>query len=777
MVKQIMKTRKKKILELNNEYITDNSGNSMPIILLVFLVVMIIGSAVAYSTSQVFSIVRSEEHNQMTYLAAESALQRSMANLDRYLPREDFATDRGITYNDEEQFIDDLVRALNSDSRSEIINNFTSADGVQVYSDSSMNTADVSLSFSWDGSERTRIGNKLRFPLEITATAKMENGMFKSNGRKAVAVKEYEVWIYNPFELNGAVYTLGDLVVNGGGTSTITGDVYVFGTGFDKPNRMDQYHMGGICAYDSAKLHIEDGSAFTRNLLRVGSFYETGTDKCAIIVDNDVVAQSIQAFGINNDIVIIRDAYTFDDIEMNGADSYIAINGNFFGMNPGDDNFHDTSSAVVNISQMYAYGTVNEYTRSRIVINGYTFINGSTFKMNPDGTANHKLEDVSLAWQGNQPVYIVENKNDTMDYMTALTSRDRNGFSVLLGDIGWSRNERLNEDWATWTEWITEIKSVVAGMSNTLPSTPPAKIKGFCHNAMAANNTLYPSNVDSLEIPGNVICHANVDGLDSQPLNDYYSDSDWWFNKSAVTGIPKGLENMMYLFESHVSVFARKKYPNSFDGDISYNFNSGMIPSGGSTTEFLRIRDALDNIDTSLWSCVVKFPEGGNEEPVDLVQHLEDYYGVPSPTPTPSPEPSPEPDPDPEKFFLIINLNPNRELVISRDKVNGIIFTMGKLTIENGATLNGAVISAGRGYDPVSGVEGSAADSYVLHGERVTRLPRVVEDVNIHNFRNGDYAALVIQNGGNISFPGRDELFDKFELTAIGFKDILKEIF
>ena len=46
---------------------------------------------------------------------------------------------------------------------------------------------------------------------------------------------------------------------------------------------------------------------------------------------------------------------------------------------------------------------------------------------------------------------------------------------MLLGDIGWSRNERLNEDWATWTEWITEIKSVVAGMSNTLPSTPPVK--------------------------------------------------------------------------------------------------------------------------------------------------------------------------------------------------------------------------------------------------------------------------------------------------------------
>ena len=91
---------------------------------------------------------------------------------------------------------------------------------VPVYSDSSMNEANVKMSFGWSG-KYERLGNKLKFPLEITAEAEMENGMFKSYGRKSVAVKEYEVWIYNPFKLNGAVYTLGDLLAKGNGLSTI----------------------------------------------------------------------------------------------------------------------------------------------------------------------------------------------------------------------------------------------------------------------------------------------------------------------------------------------------------------------------------------------------------------------------------------------------------------------------------------------------------------------------------------------------------------------------
>lgn len=747
----------------NNRRVYSNiHGNSMPIVMLVMLIVMIIGSAVAYSTVQMFSIVRNEEHNQMTYIAAESAIERSISNLDRYLTKEEFATDRDITYSSDSQFINDIVGKLNGGD-SQIKNSFN----IPVYADSSINSAEIVMSFSWDGSTYTRTGNKLKFPLQIIATAKMENGMFKSIGRKVVAVKEYEVWIYNPFVLNGAVYSLGDFVAKGSGTSTITNDVYVFGTGLDKPNRMDQYYMGGICAVNSAKLHIQNGSVYTRNLLRVGNFNTPDENECAIIVDHDVVAQGIQAFGINDAIVIIRDAYTFDDIEMNGANSCIAVNGNYFGLNPGDGVFHDTSSAVINTSPRYAGATINEFTQSRIVINGYTFVNGSAFRMD-GGIIGHKLEDVALAWEGNQPVYIDENCDNTEEYLNALRSNsrgERNGFSVLLGNAGWNNITNLISNWELWDDWISEIRSRADGRTNNFTGlSVPARIKGFCHYAVAANNTLYPSDEAHIEIPTSVVCNIanDVNGLNVRPLDGYIHET-WFYSTHASIGIPKGLENMMSFLEGHVHVFSRKEYPEEASGEISYKYNSGMIPgSFGSTTEFLRIRDQLEEIDEDVWDCVFQFHSDDNDvnlTPVNLVDFLEDE-GV-----------------DITDYFLIINLDPDRELIIDRDVINGIIFTMGKIKISNGATVNGSIIAAGMGYDPYSYVKGSAAD---FDDDGNPRLPRVVRNTNIRNFENWDYAALILDSGGgNIHFPGRENLFNQFDETIDGanLKDILEDIF
>ncbi|WP_252891602.1 hypothetical protein [Thermoclostridium stercorarium] len=172
---------------------------------------------------------------------------------------------------------------------------------------------------------------------------------------------------------------------------------------------------------------------------------------------------------------------------------------------------------------------------------------------------------------------------------------------------------------------------------------------------------------------------------------------DWDEYSDMFSGMPKGLEILMSYLKGQVQVFARKDYPASQDSEVSYKFTPGMHEPWnlGATTEFLRIRDALDEIDANRWESVIKF-EGGNNEPVDLVQYIEDNYS------------------DTSKYYLIINLNPEKELIISRDTVNGIIFTMGKVTVENGATLNGAIIAAGRGYDPRNKVGGSAAefDSY-----------------------------------------------------------------
>lgn len=751
------------------------AGNSIPVVLAIILVVMIIGSAVAYNTMQLFSIVRNEEHNQMTYIAAESAIERIMSILDYYLANEDFATDRGITYSNETQFINDIVSKLNAGDAEIIVNH-----NIPVYADASKNGANVNISFSWDGTYE-RIGNKLRFPLEITAAADMENGMFRSYDRKSVAVKEFEVWIYKPFLLNGAIYTLGDLVAKGSGTSTIKGDVYVFGTGLDKPNRMEQYYMGGICATDSAILHIKEGSAYTRNLVRVGTFDEETVRECAIIVDRDVVAEGIQAFGYNDSIVVIRDAYTFDDIEMNGSNSYIAVNGNYFGLNQGDGNFHDTSSAVVNTAPLYSGGYVDGFTQSRIVINGSAFVNGSTFVMEVEsGRAHYQIEDVALAWEGNQPIYKTNPYSNTREYIDDLIARGGNGFSVLLGDVGWTKNEGLSSDWTKWNDWISEIRSRASGRSNTLPIIPD-KIKGLCHHAMAANSKIYFSNEEDFEIPDSIECRIgyNVDGLDPFLLNDYLNP-DWAEYTSRSEGLPKGLSVLMDYLKGHVQVFARKDYPDSVSEAVEYKFNLGMLPGGSSelesTTEFLRIKGELDNIDTEKWDCVIKFREGGGTTPVNLIQYMK------------------EKSLDPTDYFLIINLNPERELIIEQIEtegeeeegeeeedseciINGIIFTMGKITIRDGATVNGAIIAAGRGYDPHTNVEGSAADSY---GEGIPRLPRIVENSNIENFKKWDYAALVFENGGgNVCFLGRDELFDNFteEKDGVKFSEILRGIF
>lgn len=760
----------------NRIRINNYKGSSMPIVMLIMLIVLMVGGAVAYAAVQIFTIVRNEEHNQMTYIAAESAIERTISNLDKYLTNENFAVDRGIAFSSETQFINDIIDELN-DGDPQIANSFN----IPVYADSSLNSADAAISFSWDGLTYTRTGNKLKFPMQVTASASMENGKFRSYGRKAVGVKEYEVWIYEPFKLNAAVYTLGDLVVKGIGTSTITDDVYVFGTGLDKPNRMEQYYMGGVCVVDSAILHINQGSVYTRNLVRVGTFDETGSNKCAVVVDHDVVADGIQAFGINDAIVVIRDAYTFDDIEMNGANSYIAINGNYFGLNFGDQSFHDTSSAVINTSPRYAAGTVNEFTQSRIVINGYTFVNGSTFKMEVDeGRAGHKLENVALAWEGNQPVYLAEDCDNTPDYISVLTSSshgERNGFSVLLGNVGWDNNKNLITDWTTWDDWISEIHGKALGQGRkSYPISVPEKIKGFCHYAMAANNKLYPADVDNIELPSHntIECAVaeDVDGLDRYQL-DPYIKGNWYDDTATDTGIPAGLQEMLGILEGHVSVFARKEYPEALGDEINYNFTKF-----GSTTEFLRIRDLLDDIDESDWDCVIKFGDDGIDNyltPVNLVDFIKDNYS------------------DPEDYFMIINLDPDRELVIDIDPdtgtgtVNGIIFTMGKVSIKNGATVNGTIIAAGRGYDPGSKVKGSAADSFYYDhdGEastpdiKMTRLPRIVENTNISNFKSWDYAALIMQDGGNVHFPGRDALFNKFDEVhgGIEFKEILDDIF
>jgi len=742
-------------------FIDNTTGNSIPLVLLIALVVLIIGGAVAYGSVQVFSAVRGETHSQMTYFAAETALERSMCSLDSHITKEDYAASKNISYTGNEiDFIENIINSLNN-ANSDVIR----TTDVGVYSNG-MDEATVSIEYSWlGGYKREGLGlRKIKIPITISATARMENGIFKSYGKKAVATREYEVWMYRDFKLNGAVYALGDMLA----TTTIgterddtfiKGNVYVFGTGLEKTKRMEQYYNGGICADKKAVLKIVEGNAYTSNLVRAGTFDESdsSSESCAIVVEKDIIAQGIQVFGSGDSIVVLRDAYTFDDIELSGANSYIVVNGNYYGLNMGDGVLHDTSSAIVNIAPRYSQGFNDNYLKSRIIVNGHTFVNGSTFRIKDpvEGTAGHKMEDASLAWIGNEPAYIALNiaPDTTPDnYYAALFSNKSNinGFSVLLQEQ-WDTSLNISN----WRTWINDIKVLFNNYTNSLTNTP-SKIIGFCNNALAANDRIYFSNEDDISIPDydDFICNIanDIDNIGTDFFQKRSIDWDGWAEYTDYfSGMPAALEELKVILQDHVQVFAKKEFNGD---DINYSFTPGFIededsPDDEVSTLFLALADNLKSINTT--SCILKYEVDGETDIVkdvidDLINNFTEQY-------------------EDGKYFIVLNFDPQKELHIARE-MNGIIFSLGKVVIERGGKVNGAVIAAGRGYDPDAKVMGSAAENDAAGNPR---LPRVViggENDNVNEFKNWEYAALVFENGGSIVFPGREELLDAIKTST-----------
>lgn len=763
-------------------FIRSTKGNALPLVLMLILVVMLVGGSVAYSTMQMFTVTRDGYHDQLAYIAAETALEKSIANLQDVITVTGYPGSRGVFFSGNvDIFLNSLIAAINADSA--IYGSYT----IEV--SDSLNDAIVDVDFQRYGTNYVYTGDRIRFPVQITASSNMEDETFSSYGRKAVAVREYEIPVYTKFTLNGAIYTLGDLLVKGGDStaddySNIQGDVYVFGTGLDETNRMQQYYNGGVCATDDSILHIENGSIFTRNLVRAGTFDDSdgaASSSSSIIVDEDVVAQGIQVFGSNDNIVVTRDVFTFDDVEMNGANSVIAINGNFFGLNPGDGSEHDNSSGMVNIAPMY--GTAQAYQESRIAVNGNIYANGVTFRVFDDDItgeteAGHKMESVSMVWRDGKPLHIKEliDDEDQDAYLTELydlnnTGKERNGFSILWkADWEYDSSGGIDTNWELWKDWVTDVREAANYQNNngnpniTIPSAT-AELQGYSNYGISANNTFYKYdrlNLSTSDIKGSDSISINVvnkvAGLGSSYI--HYLDLDqtnWLAYNSEGAGLPAHMKSLMDYLQAHVSVFSSK---TTSTGEYNYNYQMATPTQ----TEFNRIKAELSN--TTVFShdpynrCVVRYDyNGGVVDSHDLNDELVTQFDTDENANTII---------DPEEsyqsfYFLVVNLNPNNEVRIT-DTFNGIIFSLGKVIVEKDASVNGAIIAAGRGFDDDDsgdGLEGSAADMY--DGTK-TRLPRVVignspTDLDtVSNFTSWKYAAIEIENGGDIYYPGNTTL-------------------
>lgn len=775
-------------------FLYDENGSSLPMVMLVGLVVIIICGAVAYSAVQLFSIIRKEAHNQYTYIAAESAIERSFCNLDSIITKPNFATSRGIPYINNDEYVNEILTYLNNVPASDVIKK---SFDVGVYTNMAMNKANVDLKFELNG-DVTDNGNTITIPIKITSTARMVNGLFHSYGRKVVATRSFKVYKPYDFELNGAVYTLGDLVARGNEKSVIKGDVYAFGTGISELKKMQQYYNGGICAVDSATLHIHEGSAYTASLVRAGIFNEPLTSASAkIIIDDDVVAQGIQVFGNNDSIVVLRDAYTFDDIEMNGANSIIAINRNFFGLNYGDFIRHDTSSGVLNVAPVYGQGFFNEFLKSRIVINKHILVNGTNYRIvDPiTGQAGHTTENVGYAWNYSgtfpiSPIYqdVAENESST-NYQTFLRGKKStaNGFSVLINANWGSDAPDLNpaseppnkEEYlvSEAEQWINKIRSSI-GADYITNNVSFNDITGYCSFAIAANNSLYlmdlsPTGETTSEIKripsplsdDTIKCSIaeDVKSISSEDFWDIYCNgtkswTEYTSTSPTDNGVPTGLTELLYKLKAHVYVLAGKSYDENNTSNNVIDYSLAYGPNG---PLMLSIGDYLDSEIPLTNKYVLRYDDSMDQ---NVISELEEKYnddtdgdGVDDVFYT-------------DYFILVLNLDPTVDLIIDKD-MKGIVFTLGKLTIESDdtteTTVTGAVLAAGRGYNPddPKNVIGSAAQ---MHSAAVSRLPRVniTSDPNNSNdnrtlFDSWGYAALELK-GANIEFPGRNDLLDEF---------------
>lgn len=794
--------------------IRSTKGNALPLVLMLVMVVMLVGGSVAYSTMQMYNITRDGYHDQLAYIAAENALEKSIGNLQLTLAVPGYPGNKGVFFTGNvNNFLNSLVNKINS------VDDIQRSYTIKVHDN--LNEASVSVNFQRYGPEYTYTANTLTFKLQIEATADMVDDTYSSYSKKAVAVREFSIPLYRAFTLNGAVYSLGDLRVTSGyplvsdyeqdtlpeNYSTIEGDVYVFGTGLDKANRMQQYYTGGVCGTANSVLHVK-GSIFTQNLVRAGRFDDLDGGTSSIIVDEDILAQSIQVFGTNDNIVVIGDAYTFDDVEMNGPNSAIAINGNYFGLNPGDGFFHDSSSAIMNMAPMYVYS--EDYLESRIAVNGNIFATGLTFRVE-GGEAGHKMESVSMTWRYDadsgkyKPLHIYENipakdlvnpDQPQIKYNNALFDplEDNNGFSVLW-KLNWdydNTNAFTPARWDLWDNWVQEISNTADYASNNLTGKLPAasELQGFCHYGIAANNDFYAFDKDdetiskvkrastvAIPIVNKIIDYEDVDTLDfsTTPWTRY---TDW---KDTGGSFSNNMMKLMGDLKPLVNVFAQKEI-NTGDGAYDYQYISAT-----SQTEFNRIKDILGN-ETEFphepfKRCIVRYADDGVEGTVDGTPtapttsnlngelKLLDMNNDDTP---PDSDPPIEPDPDPTDdyqsyYFLVVNLDPDREIHIT-DDFYGIIFSMGKVVIKQDGAVHGAIIAAGKGYDDSGdGVEGSSADVYseVIGTETIkkTRLPRVIvgDALSENNFKTGKYVGVEIENGGDIFYPGNVELLTELK--------------
>ncbi|HEY9063234.1 MAG TPA: hypothetical protein VIO64_22470 [Pseudobacteroides sp.] len=784
-----------------------NRGMALPsVIILTTLLLLMIVPLLNLSLQQL-KVSKSQLNIGYSYLASGSAAEKAIERIKTYVANKEFNAHYNST---PDMYVDLVIADIKSKVKTFI--------GANIEVEPSRNAQSILKDLFKVGYVNN--GNKIKVTIGFITTSTYEKGINTSSATDVYSQVVIEIDNFKNHFRPAAVNAVGDLYIKGS-NAIINGDVKVVGTAPKHSTQFEQNTYGGIYATQGGTLNLS-GNAFARAFIRCGNPDFTGDDNSRIDIMSNAVAQCVQIFGSRDNILIYKDAYTFDDLEMNGLNSVIAVNRNYYGLSRGDasnNQFHDASSAIVNSAIIHHpdEASIEAAMKSKIVINGNVMVNGGTFWIDPTtGNLVNKIEapqieDVSCAWNPVDEIATYKNFEPDatnpkfFDFLDVNSSwiKKQDDLGYAKGYSNYIQVFNSNTGNAQIKGWFDAfvVENLANGRFGRNPPPPNFTdapfIQGYCNSVIAANGHMYfmkktASEADSqvkkadpdLLNKSKTEFESSLYYLSEQEKQDYLSSlggvNSWgnlWvlggnfdaYNTSVYENLPKIKEPLMKITEDFVTreyTYNYNSTTNKMDGTIN---NTLKVDSNGTSIFFDYIGNKLadcNTIDTTNNVVILDDDITDNVTPVNtaggLVYPIGNYIESLGST----------------KYYIIAINNPNTTISINKP-IRGIVYSRGKVIMANGGRLDGFIIAAGRGYDSASGnIDGSAVD--------VNRMPFIESDLsNIDMLDNGEFAAVVFEGGtatinfelGGFKDPEKSLNFLLNQYISEDFYSILVELF
>lgn len=241
-----------------------------------------------------------------------------------------------------------------------------------------------------------------------------------------------------------ALTTEKDMIVQDGPV-TINGNIYAYGT--QPVNKKLSTEFGGVVVgkdSNSGDLTV-NGNVYTNSFLHTNA-----NDSSIEIGDGDVFCNSlvVQQDKTNSHITVNNGVVnTWDDVELNGKNSTITINGSYYGFSYGADG-HDVSSSIVVNSDDIGINSYLEITGESVPnhqpsslhhlfdYSSYqsgTFLGGTVYIDTDDDTSYQTGESVSI--QGNYRAYMYYfDRNDLLSVTNSEEADKYKKENIIMGD-------------------------------------------------------------------------------------------------------------------------------------------------------------------------------------------------------------------------------------------------------------------------------------------------------------------------------------------------------